>query len=132
MPAPLGPDKPVERTDRDVQGQAVDGHLVSEALNRPRIDMAADGFAGTTGVGAGAAGAFGVGSKPTDDWDVSIVIGSSIPGAHYGQCLPPPRGKSGETGASRGVSRQGRIQGPFMYDRLPFGLGEMAWKEIGT
>lgn len=94
--------------------------------------MAADGFAGTTGVGAGAAGAFGVGANPTDDWDVSIVIGSSIPGAHYGQWLTPPRGKSGETAASRGVSRQGRNQDPLCTIGFHSALEKMAWKEIGT
>ena len=86
--------------------------------------MAADGFAGTTGVGAGAAGAFGVGSKPTDDWDVSIVIGSSIPGAHYGQWLtPPPRQIGGNGRIARRVAA-GAESGAFMHDRLPFGLGE--------
>ena len=77
--------------------------------------MAADGFAGTTGVGAGAAGAFGVGSKPTDDWDVSIVIGSSIPGAHYGKWLTPPRN-----------------QEPLCTIGFHSALEKMAWKEIGT
>lgn len=94
--------------------------------------MAADGFAGTMGVGAGAAGVCDVGSNPTDDWDVSIVIGSSIPVAHYGQCLPPPRGESGKTAASRGLSRQGRNQDPLCTIGFHSALEKMAWKEIGT
>lgn len=94
--------------------------------------MAVDGFAGTMGVGAGAAGAFGVGSKPTDDWDVSIVIGSSIPGAHYGKWLTPPPRQIGGNGriARRGAA--GRNQEPLCTIGFHSALEKMAWKEIGT
>lgn len=94
--------------------------------------MAADGFAGTMGVGAGAAGAFGVGSKPTDDRDVSIVIGSSIPGAHYGKWLPPPPRQIGGNGRIARRVAAGRNQEPLCTIGFHSALEKMAWKEIGT
>ena len=45
---------------------------------------------------------------------------------------PPSRGKSGETAASRGVSRQGRNQDPLCTIGFHSALEKMAWKEIGT